>query len=284
MRKNLLVGVVLFGWFLFELVRAPFWGTVGGAQDTPRPQSVRFEMLASNHMVVRAKLNGKGPYRLIFDLGSPVTLLSGKAAEESGAIPKSAPRSFLFGVRGEGKLKSIELGDVRGKDLPVVVMDHPALKALSGFWGRPLDGILGYTFFARYKTTINYEAKELTFEPVEFEVGDMAKDLQARMLGPRTAKSRVLAALGLWGLVVKGPAEGADAAGVTVTTVHPGSPAEAAGVAVGDVLLSIDGRWTTTPTDAHEAAATIEPGQSVPVVVVREGHERTLTVTPVAGL
>ena len=51
-----------------------------------------FEMLASNHMVVEAKINGKGPYRLIFDLGAPITLLSNKAAEASGAIkPRTRP-------------------------------------------------------------------------------------------------------------------------------------------------------------------------------------------------
>ena len=30
---------------------------------------VPFSMLPSNHMVVQATINGKGPYRLIFDLG-----------------------------------------------------------------------------------------------------------------------------------------------------------------------------------------------------------------------
>src|SRR5256885_15021425 len=73
--------------------------------------TVPFEMLPSSHMVVEARLNGKGPYRLVFDVGSPITLLSGKAAEGSGAIKKGAPKSFLFGMRGEGKVDELEVGD-----------------------------------------------------------------------------------------------------------------------------------------------------------------------------
>src|SRR5437762_1066282 len=72
---------------------------------------VPFTMLPSNHMVVEAKLNGKGPFRFIFDLGAPVTLVSNRAAEASGAIDKNAPKSFLMGTRGEGKVKKLEMGD-----------------------------------------------------------------------------------------------------------------------------------------------------------------------------
>lgn len=246
--------------------------------------TVPFEMLPSNHMVVRAKLNGKGPFRLVFDLGSPVTLLGGKTAEEAGAIPKDAPRSFLFGVRGEGKLATLELGDLTAQDVPVVVMDHPALKALGGLLGKPLDGILGYTFFARYRTTLDYQARTLTFEPVEFEVRDLVKDLQSRMVGPRVAKSRVLAGRSLWGLEVgERPADPA-ARGVPITAVQPGSPAAAAGLKPGDVLVAIDNRWTASREDAHAAAAAARPGQGVPVVVLRDGREETLSVTPFEGI
>jgi hypothetical protein len=256
--------------------------------EGPKPdraaRSVPFEMLPSNHMVVRVMLNGKGPYRLIFDLGSPVTLLSGKAAEESGAIPKDAPRSFLFGVRGEGKLDTLELGDVTAKEVPVVVMDHPALKALGGILGKPLDGILGYTFFARYRTTLDYKDKRLTFEPVDVPVRDLFKDLQAKLIGPKTAKSRVLAGHSLWGLNVGQPAGGPAARGVPITAVHPGSPAAEAGLKPGDTLVSLDGRWTASIADAHAAAAAVEPGQEVLVVILRDDREQTLTVTPREGI
>jgi hypothetical protein len=265
------------------LVRSPLWAR-RQEKKPDAPRTVPFEMLPSNHMVVRAKLNGKGPYRLIFDLGSPVTLLAGKAAVESGAIPKDAPRALLFGVRGEGKLATLEAGELEARDVPVVVMDHPALKALGGLLGKPLDGILGYTFFARYRTTLDYKDRTLTFEPVEFEVKDLIKDLQGRMLGPKVAKSRVLSGHSLWGLEVGEPTDGVASRGVPITVVHEGSPAAAAGLKPGDVLTAIDGRWTASIADAYAAAATVAPDQEVPVIVIRDGDETTLNVTPREGI
>ncbi len=249
---------------------------------TSKPAAVPFELVASNHMVVSAKVNGKGPYRLIFDLGAPVTLLGNKAGEESGAIPKDAPKSFLMGMRGEGAIKTLEVGDLKAKDIPVIVLDHPTLKALGGFLGRPLDGIIGFTFFARYRTTIDYQAKVMTFQPVDYEVRDLMKSLPDRLAGPKVAKRRVLAPAGLWGLTLGEPA--AAGLGVAIGTVRPGSPAEAAGLKAGDVLTTLDGRWTTGAADAYAAAAAAPAGEPVEVVVLRDGKEVRARVRPVAGI
>ena len=245
---------------------------------------VPFEMLASNHMMVEAKLNGKGPYRFIFDLGAPVTLLSNKAAEASGAIAKDAPKSFFMANRGEGKVKRIEMGALVADDLPVIVLDHPALKALSGFLSKPLDGIVGYTFWAHYKLTIDYKAKEMTFSPVDFEVKDLMKDLPNRMAGPKVAKSIVLAPKGLWGLSLSEPEGGLEATGVPIKGVLEGSPAAQAGLRPGDVLTALDGRWTTSIHDVYAAAAGVESGKSALAVVLREGKEVTVSVTPKEGI
>jgi membrane-associated protease RseP (regulator of RpoE activity) len=246
---------------------------------------VPFVMLPSNHMVVEARINEKGPYRLIFDLGAPVTLLNNKVAEESGAIDRKAPRSFMMGARGEARLGAFQLGDLKASDVPVIVMDHPALKALSGIFSRrPLAGIVGYTFWARYKMTIDYQRREMTFTPVDFEVGDLMRDLPARMTGPKRARTVVLAPRGLWGLQLA-PA-GGDAAGqgVAVTAVIPGSAAQAAGLRPGDVVTAIDGRWTTSIADAHHAAQGVAPGKATAVEVRRGSEVLNLELTPAEGL
>ncbi len=247
------------------------------------PAKVPFEMLASNHMAVRVRINGKGPYRLLFDVGSPVTLVGTKAAEASGIIRPGQARSFLFPVPIEGKADALEIGDVTAKDLPVIVMDHPVLKALGGFFSKPLDGILGFTFFARYRMTIDYQAKEMSFEPVDYEMRDLMKSLPERLAGPKDAREVVLAPAGLWGLTVAEADKADTASGVTITAVAPGSPAETAGLKARDVLTTLDGRWTTTVADAFEAAAGAAPGKPVEVVVVRDGKEVTITVTPRLG-
>ncbi len=248
-----------------------------------KPSTVPFELLASNHMVVKAKINGKGPYRLVFDVGAPITLLGNKAAEGSGVVKADAPKSFLFSMRGEGQIDDLEVGDLKTKDLPVIVLDHPVLKALAGFLGRPLDGIIGFTFFAHYKTTIDYQALTMTFEPVDFKVGNLVKDLPDRLSGPKRAKDIVLAPSGVWGLAVDAPA-GEHPVGVRIRSVAAGSPAEAAGLKVGDVLTTLDGRWTTSVADVFAAAADADVNVPAEAIILRDGKEMTLKVTPKAGL
>lgn len=261
----------------------------GAAQDVARPKAdkakeavVPFAMLPTNHMLVTARINGKGPYRLIFDLGAPITLLSNRAAESSGTVRDDAPRAFLFGMRGEAQIDTLQAGGLKVEKLPVIVFDHPVLKALGDMLGRRIDGIMGFTLFARYKTTIDYQTREMTFEPVDYEVRDLLKDLPDRMLGPKVARERVLAPMGLWGLRLGEPTGGLDDPGVPIAAVAEGSPADRGGLRPGDILTTLDGRWTASIADAF-AAADAEPGRPAEVIILRDGKERKLTVTPVDG-
>jgi hypothetical protein len=246
--------------------------------------TVAFEMLQTNHMVVPATINGKGPFHLIFDLGAPITLLSSRAGEASGVIAADAPRSILFSIRGEAAIDTLRVGDLTARDVPAIILDHPVLKALGDVLDRKLDGIIGYTFFARYRTTIDYQARTLTFAPVDFRVRNLVRDLPDRLAGPKVARQVVLSPAGLWGLGVAAPADGLDAPGVPIRAVLPGSPAAAAGLKPGDVLVTLDGRWTTSVTDTYAAAAAVAPDRDVPVVVLRDGREQTLTVHPKPGI
>lgn len=264
------------------LALAPATGC--GAKAEEGTFTVPFQMLSSNHMVVDARINGEGPYRFIFDLGAPVTLLSNRAAEASGAIEKGAPRAFFLAARGEAQAKTLQMGNLTAHDVPVIVMDHPALKALGGLFSRPLEGIIGYTFWARYRMTIDYQKKEMTFHPVDFEVRDLMKDLPSRLSGPKEAKTLVLAPRGLFGLTVGEVTDGLASPGVPVTAVLPGSPAEEAGLRAGDILTTLDGRWTTSPNDAYAAAEGVEPGKPTELTILRDGEEKTLTLTPREGL
>src|SRR5208283_1998991 len=160
------------------------WAQAAAKQEVP-PQTptpppvakarsvVPFSMLPSNHMLVRAMINGKGPYRLIFDLGAPITLLSNQAGEASGVVKADAPKSFLFSMRGEAEVAKLQVGDLTTTKLPVIVFDHPALKVLGEALGRPVDGIIGFTFFARYRTTIDYQANQMPFEPINFQIRNL---------------------------------------------------------------------------------------------------------------
>jgi hypothetical protein len=249
----------------------------------PSKAIVPFVMLPTNHMLVEARINGKGPYHLIFDLGAPITLLSNRVSEATGVVKASAPRSFMFGMRGEAQVNQLQIGELTATKLPVIVLDHPVLGALEDMTGRQIDGLMGFTFFARYKTTIDYRARTMTFEPIEYQVRDLLKELPDRLMGPKVARQRVLAPLGLWGLRLGEPAGGQASPGVPIIEVYQGSAAARAGLKPGDLLITLDGRWTTSIADVFHAVADVKPGREAAVVIQRDGKEQTRTVRPVDG-
>lgn len=64
--------------------------------------------------------------------------------------------------------------------------------------------------------------------------------------------------------------------GVLVAQVQPGTPAAAAGIAVGDVIVEVGSSAVDSPRDVVDALSTIQTGKSVDVKVVRDGKPRTL--------
>jgi hypothetical protein len=66
-------------------------------------------------------------------------------------------------------------------------------------------------------------------------------------------------------------------AGVLVSKVEPGSPAAAAGVAVGDVMVAIDGEPVAAARDLRRVVGPRRDGDQVAVDVVRNGRRLQLT-------
>ena len=68
-----------------------------------KPVVVPFELLKSGHMAVMIKVNGKGPYRVIFDTGAPINLLNNKLAKETGLLKDAMLRTLeaaeIAGIR-----------------------------------------------------------------------------------------------------------------------------------------------------------------------------------------
>jgi hypothetical protein len=261
-------------------------GLVRADQPAAKPAKVAFELLSTKHMAVQIKLNGKGPYRVIFDTGAPVMLLNTKIAKESGVIGKNmkTPLFSPFGTMGQAKIKTLEIGDLKAEDVPAVVMDHPTVELISKFLG-PIEGIVGFPFFARYKMTLDYQAKEMTFVPNGFEPPDIMETLTATImaLGNDKPKPKIVAPGAQWGFSLQKAAADKDA-GVTIQAVMKGSAAAQAGLRTGDRLLALDGRWTDTVAEAYQAAAFVKPESDTKVMIKRGDKEIELTVRPRPGL
>lgn len=257
-------------------------------QPTPKAIVVPFELLSTGHMAVQVKVNGKGPYRLIFDTGAPPNLVNNKLAAEAGILKKDPKMGNLggglFGMAGAKTIDTLEVGEARLTKVPVMVMDHPTVTAAAKALG-PIDGIIGFPFFARYATTIDYQKKELTLVPNGYVPSDTMQMLMDKLMKGQRGKPepRVVAPAGLWGMTVS-KASDDEAAGVLVEQVLPGSAAAEGGLKAGDRLLTLDGRWTDSVADTFVAASAVKPGRAVPVVVLRDGQEVKFMVKPAKGL
>jgi hypothetical protein len=261
-------------------------------QDTPdkkaadeKPVVVPFELLKSRHMALEVKLNGKGPYRLIFDTGAPMNLINNKIAKESGVLSAKAKRPAfgMFGMMGQHEIKTLEIGGTKLENVQVVVMDHPTVAAIAQALG-PIDGIVGFPFFARYRMTIDYQKKELTLVPNGYKPGDYLEGLMTKLMNAQNQKDpAVIAPAAVWGFAVDKEKDDEDA-GVTVKEVLTGGAAAAAGLKPGDRLLTLDGRWTDSVSDTFAAASLVKPGREVELVVRRGDKELKLKAKPAKGV
>lgn len=265
-----------------------FIAPIRADEQKTKPVAVPFELLPSRHMLVAVKINGKGPYQLIFDTGAPVMLLNNKLAKDAGVITAKTPRPLFapFGSAGQFSVKSLELGGLKAENVQAIVMDHPTVEAIASYFKKPIDGIIGFPFFARYRTTVDYQAKELTFVPNGYKPADVMESMTAALMQQMNRSAgdvKVIAPAGQWGLVVdKGDGDEED--GMDVVAVRPGSAAAVAGLKPSDRLLTIDGRWTDSLTDTFRAASVVKPGQAVTMKVRRGGQDLELTITPRPGL
>jgi S1-C subfamily serine protease len=67
--------------------------------------------------------------------------------------------------------------------------------------------------------------------------------------------------------------------GALVRSVQAGGPADAAGLRPGDVVVALGGQAVGSVEDLLGALRNTEPGQQVPVEVVRDGQRQQLPVT-----
>lgn len=247
---------------------------------------VPFETLKSGHVAVQIRVNGKGPFRVIFDTGAPINLLNNKLAREAGLL-KGAPKSMLpfLGTIAEVKVKDLQVGSARAADQQAIVMDHPLVELMSKKLG-PLYGIVGFPFFARYRMTIDYQTETLTLVDNGYKPANVLRSLESTLLQLMTAgdqAAKVLLPAAQWGLTAR-KQEGDDAAGVDIKEVLAGSAAEEAGLKTGDRLLTIDGRWTDSLADLYEIASHLKPEATVPIGIKRDGKEMELKIRLRSGL
>ena len=251
--------------------------TAAAGPASTQPAVVPIEVMPSGHLAIMAKINGRGPYRFVFDTGAPTLLISERVAKLAAVLPPHFRRPFftMLGNLGPHRAESIDLGHGGRLDgLVTDVWNHPTVDLLAREEG-PLEGIIGFPFFAHFRTTIDYKARTLTFVPCAYVPADIREQMQQRM---EAGEARVIDPAVSLGIRVAKDARDAGP-GVIVTDVPAGGAAADAGLMIGDRLLTLDGRWTDAVDDVYRAAESVDPAATaVPATLSRDGRPAAVRI------
>ena len=130
----------------------------------PHTTSTTFPIeVVNNHIYLDAKVNGKGPFRFIFDTGGE-GILNPDVAASLGVHPAGALQA---GGAGAGTVQTgfawvgkIQLGGATMSHQSFAILPlGPVMQAIEGMH---IDGMVGYETVARYLTTIDYAHNTMT--------------------------------------------------------------------------------------------------------------------------
>jgi hypothetical protein len=261
--------------------------------DEPRnsdakPVLVPYRLTAPKHVLIRAKINGKGPFNFILDTGAPAVFITTKVADKVGVKPDAKGWGQFGRFEIEGGLV---VPHARGR-----VEDLFQLEGMNGLGlaGAEVHGVIGYDLVARYRIEFDFTTDKLVWTPLDYEpnapIGVSGKGGSAGL----EAMGQIMKALGgalgrkaTPDVVYRGTI-GLDLRDsdevVTVRTVLAGSPAEAAGVKAGDRIQKFQGRTVLNVEDVQRFARKLRAGEEVRLTIERAGQTMVLTLTVAEGL
>jgi len=262
------------------------------AEPKPAAESNRFEvpykLTDTQHVLVRAKLNGKGPFNMILDTGAPAVFITKPLAKKAGVDVDD---------KGWGIFKSFEVeGGLAVTKVKTRVQDLVQIDGMNsmGLAGVELHGVIGYNVLAQFRIEYDFTGDKLAFErlagftppapeKIEAKGGD---DIQA--MGPMI---KMLAALtGMKPNFQTAPRgfvgiEFDDAGGsVVVKKVYPASPAAKAGIMTGDVIEGIKATNIENGKDVVRALAKAGVGAKFTFTVKRGDKSEEIGVVLGGGL
>ncbi len=138
-------------------------GTPAGSGAPSAPAGgARIQFTPGQKIIVDARLNGRGPARLILDTGATSTLINPLVLTALGVSFQSAQPARGRGIGGtvEGftvRVDSIDVGGARHGPLRVFAHD--------GGLGLDADGLLGRDFLDNFSITIDNSAAVLVLAP-----------------------------------------------------------------------------------------------------------------------
>jgi len=255
--------------------------------EPPKPEAKSFEvpyrLTAVKHIVVRAKINGKGPFNFILDTGAPALFIAPEAAKKAGVDADAKGWGVFDKFEIEGGLV---LPKARGRiEKPFQLEGMNGL----GLGGAELHGMIGYNILAHYRMEIDFTKDKMVWTPIAgFEpkapmglggnansgagglevMGTIMKFLGA-LTGAKTEPDYALR--GFLGVEL---ADMEDGEYPVVKSVLAGGPAAKAGLKIGDKLTRFQDRGVSNVEDVQRFARKLGADEAVKLTVKR-GKETT---------
>ncbi|MCW3096028.1 MAG: htrA 2 [Chthonomonadaceae bacterium] len=256
-----------------------------------------YRLAGTEHLLVRAKLNGTGPYNFILDTGAPALFVSADIADKIGVKPAADGWGVFDRLEVEG-------GAVLEK-MKARIESPMQLKGMNamGLAGVRIDGVFGFNLLVNFRIEIDLTQPKmiwtrqqgLTITPISAKEAGNTRAVPTEGITQMENLTKMASALfaqkkmppppvprGFFGMEFA-PAN-SDAA--QVTAILAGSPAAQAGFKIGDKItaLAIGADPAVDVTGAAELvkqAATVAAGTTVRFTVQRNGSN--LTIPVVAG-
>ena len=253
----------------------------------PERFEIPYRLTDANHLMVRVKINGKGPFHFIVDTGAPAVFMGKDVAKKAKAEAGEKEWAKFDSFELEGGLK---IEKVRGRAEDLVQFEGMNKMGLAGM---EIHGVIGYEVLARFRIEYDLTTDKLVFEKLAFDPLPLvpldkkgAQDIQT--MGPLVKMMAALLGItpnydlvprGFTGIEYEEKNEK-----VTIKAVLPGSPAANAGLKAGDVITSVKTDTVKTGKDLHTALAKAGVGTKWRFYITRGDKEEEIVVELGKGL
>ncbi len=155
----------------------------------PGTARIPFEYL-SNHVWIRASVNGGPPADFLYDTGASVTVIDSAYAARIGLATEGAVHAVGAGAGGSASFAKLERlrveaagGDgIEMRDVSAAVLDVNSI--LAPFFWRECAGIVGFDAIVRFVNELDYDAAVLTLrDPKTFRYGGQGAEIPMTLAG-----------------------------------------------------------------------------------------------------
>jgi membrane-associated protease RseP (regulator of RpoE activity) len=263
--------------------------TIGTDANVKRYE-IPYKTTIPKHIVVRAKINGKGPFNFILDTGAPALFVATAVGKKVGAKPNANGWATFDRFEIEGGLV---IPKTKARiETPFQLEGMNGL----GLAGVEIHGLMGYGILAQYRMEIDFTRDKMVWTPLTYKLevslperregaaipggleimGSIMKGIGG-FLGTKPAPEVTLR--GFYGLTLANGDENP-----VVEAVLEKGPAGEAGIKKGDIITRVQGRTVTDITDVIARTKNLPSGSAVKLTVKRGDKKQEITIKTSEGI